>query len=225
MRLSQIITYCLSLPKTIYFNFRCLNTKEAVRLPIFISYKVKLRELNRNSIIIESKNVSLFMIKIGFNGTEEICSKKSLINLENGRIIFMGNCAIAEGCIISVSNGGVIEFGSDFSANKNFFISCNNHVSFGKDAMLGWNVTFFDANGHLIYKDGKLKENTKQISVGNHVWIGSETHILKGSSIPDGSIIAYGSLVSSKFVENNAIYGGTQSQILQNGIEWKRHNN
>lgn len=57
------------------------------------------------------------------------------------------------------------------------------------------------------------------------MWIGSETHVLKGANIPDGSIIAYGSLVSSKLKESNSIYGGVPAQFLQNEIEWKRHNN
>ena len=225
MRISQLVNYCMSLPKTVYFNIRCFGFCEGIKLPVFISYKVKFMKLKRNSIEIESEHKSRFMIRIGFNGTDEIVSKKALINLENGKIVFKGESSIAAGCAINVSSGGFIEFGKDFSANKNFFISCNNHVSFGDDAMLGWNVTFFDANGHPVYKDGKLKDNTKPICIGNHVWIGSETHVLKGANIPDGSIISYGSLVSSQLKESNSIYGGVPAQFLQNGIEWKRHNN
>lgn len=224
MRISQIVNYCMSLPKTVCINIRCLGLCEGIKLPVFISYKVKLMRLKRSSIEINSEYKSRFMIKIGFNGTDEIASKKALLNLENGKLIFKGGCSIAEGCVISVSNGGIIEFGRDFSANKNFFISCNNHISFGDDEMLGWNVTFFDANGHPVYREGKLKENTKPISIGNHVWIGSGAHILKGANIPDGSIVAYGSLVTSELKEPDSIYGGVPAQFLQNGIKWKRHN-
>lgn len=224
MRFSQAVTYGLSIPKTLYFNFRCLKFREALRLPIFISYKVRLLKLNRRVIEIDESDRSPFMVKIGFNGTDEVASRKSSINLESGKLLFKGNCVIAEGCSIGVSNGGTLEFGCGFSANKNFFISCNDHVSFGDDVMIGWNVTFFDANGHPIYKDGVLKDNTKPISIGDHVWIGSESHILKGANIPNSSIIAYGSLVSSKLKEEAAIYGGVPVQTLQNCIEWKRHN-
>ena len=106
MKISQLITYCLSIPKTIYFNFRCLNLNEAIKIPIFISYKVKFKRLKRNVIKIDSDYISTLMIKIGFNGTDEISPKRSIINMENGKIIFKGTCAISEGCTIGVSNGG-----------------------------------------------------------------------------------------------------------------------
>lgn len=130
MKISQFITYCLSIPKTIYFNFKCLSFNEAIRIPIFISYKVELKKIKRNVIKIDSDCISTLMIKIGFNGTEEIAPKRSMINMEDGKILFKGTCAIAEGCTIGVSNGGVIEFGDNFTANKNFFISCNEHTIF-----------------------------------------------------------------------------------------------
>lgn len=116
MRISQLVNYCMSLPKTVYFNIRCFGFSEGIKLPIFISYKVKFMRLMRNSIEIQSEQKSKFMIRIGFNGTEEIVSKKAILNLENGKVVFKGESSIAAGCVISVSSGGVIEFGPDFSA-------------------------------------------------------------------------------------------------------------
>ena len=218
-----MVQYCLSIPKTIYFNFRCLKVADALKMPIFVSYKVKLLKVKRNVIEIDSDKIQRFMIKIGFNGTDEISAKKALINMEAGKIIFKGRCAISEGCTIGVSNDGILEFGDGFTANRNFFISCNQHVAFGNDAMLGWNVVIFDANGHPIYKNGIKKEPFKSICVGKHVWICSETHILKGTVIPDNSIIAYGSLLSKELKEINSLYGGIPAKLLQSDIEWKRH--
>lgn len=222
MKITQLVTYCLSIPKTLYFNFRCFELKKAIKLPIFISYKVKLKQLGKGIIEVQNDHIKLFMIKIGFNGTEEISPKKSMINLEKGKIIFKGPCAISEGCIIGVSNGGILEFGQYFSANRNFFVSCNRSVIFGDDVMIGWNVTLFDANGHTIFKNGKKKEAFKPILIGNHVWICSESHVLKGSEIANGSIIAYGSLIYSKFTFENSLYGGTPVRLLQQEIKWKR---
>lgn len=88
--------------------------------------------------------------------------------------------------------------------------------------MIGWNVTLFDANGHTIFKNGKKKEAFKPILIGNHVWICSESHVLKGSEIANGSIIAYGSLIYSKFTCENSLYGGTPVRLLQQEIKWKR---
>ena len=191
-------------------------------MPILVCYNVKLKNLKRDVIKINSSETKRFQIRIGFGGTYEISSKKSLINLENGKMIFNGTSVFASGCTLSVSNGGTIEFGEGFAANKNFVVSCNEHLVFGDDVMLGWNITVFDANGHSVYKNGIEQRNTKPIIIGSHVWIGSETHILKGAVVPSNSIISYGSLVVSKFTEENCIYGGTPAILLDRKTSWSR---
>jgi acetyltransferase-like isoleucine patch superfamily enzyme len=222
MTIKQALNYAISVPKTIYFNFMCFEFRKAVHLPVFVAWNVKCRKLKKGSIEIP-ENAQTFSIQIGFNGVEAIESGKSIFNLDSGTIIFRGNCAIASGCRIGVSNNGIIDFGDGFSANKNFFISCNKHIIFGKDAMFGWNVSFFDANGHPVYVNGEIKENTRKIEVGDHVWIGSECHVLKGTVIPCNSIIAYGSVVTTKLYEPNCVYGGNPVKKIQENINWKRH--
>ena len=220
MKAAQLIIYGLSIPKTIFFNIRCFDLKTAVRLPVFIAYNVRCQHLKRGVIKVPD-GAKRFMIAIGFNGTEDIPSGKSRISLDSGSIIFHGSCSLASGCRVSVSNNGLIEFGNNFGANKNFFISCNNHTVFGDDVLIGWNVSFFDANGHPVFHHGKQKDNAKPIYIGDHVWIGSESNILKGADIPPNSIIAYGSLVAKRLEEENAVYGGNPAKKIQDDIRWE----
>lgn len=222
MKISQITKYLLSIPKTVYFNFRVLPIKQAIRLPLFISFSTKLLHIRRGCIILDELNQhKSFSIVIGFNGTEVIPPQKSMISLKSGNIIFKGTCHIAEGCIIDI-DGGVLTLGKQFSANRNFWISCNNSITFGDEAMLGWNVTFFDATGHKVFKNSIEKDAYKPILIGNHVWIGSESHILKGAIIPDNSIVAYGSIVTKQFNEPHSIYGGSTAALIQKDITWKK---
>lgn len=222
MKISQIIRYSLSMPKTVYFNFRVLPIKQAIRLPIFISFSTKLLHMRKGCIILDkSIQNKPFSVVIGFNGTEVVPPQKSMISLKSGNLIFKGTCHIAEGCIIDI-DGGVLTLGKQFSANRNFWISCNKSITFGDEAMLGWNITFFDATGHKIFKSGIEKEAYKPILIGNHVWIGSESHILKGAIVPDDSIVAYGSIVTKNFNEPHSIYGGSTAVFIQKDITWKK---
>lgn len=43
MNLHLIAQLVLSLPKTLYFNFRQLPLKQAVKLPILVSYRVRYK--------------------------------------------------------------------------------------------------------------------------------------------------------------------------------------
>ena len=47
---------------------------------------------------------------------------------------------------------------------------------------------------------------------------------MKGSSIPDGTIIAAGSIVAKKFGDNdaNSIIGGVPAKIIKSNVTWHR---
>ena len=46
-----------------------------------------------------------------------------------------------------------------------------------------------------------LKENIKEVTIGDSVWIAAEAHILKGTYISANSIVAYRATVLGKFEE------------------------
>ena len=48
------------------------------------------------------------------------------------------------------------------------------------------------------------------------------SHILKNSVIPDGSIVAYHSLVTKKFEGENLLLGGCPAKVVEEEIEWEQ---
>jgi hypothetical protein len=123
MTTNQLISYLVSIPKSVYFNFRVLPFSQAIKFPFFVKWNVRFQRLEKGRIRITSP-LRPFLIAIGFNGTREVSPQRPLINLCGGTLIFHGKCNIAEGCIIDLAGGNMV-FGKNFSANKNFFISCN----------------------------------------------------------------------------------------------------
>ena len=95
MQVRHLLTYLISLPKTIFFNFRCLPINQAIHLPIFVAYNVKLLNLKKNVISIETV-VKFGLVRIGFSGTEIISSNRSLIDLKQGKVIFKGKSVITK---------------------------------------------------------------------------------------------------------------------------------
>ena len=87
----------LSILRTIYFNFRTLPFKQAIKLPIFIYGRVRLFGLN-GEVIFENTYIKTGMVKIGKNtkisddsiiGWGSIVTKK----FEEPNVVLAGNPA------------------------------------------------------------------------------------------------------------------------------------
>lgn len=210
------------MPKTVIFNFRVLPFNQAIKLPIYISNNIKIGEISKNIIQINSE-ISKFMIRLGSNGSDGVHTNPNgyISFTKKSKIIFNGFTAICDGASIRVG-GGVLEFGENFTANKNFFISCGSNIKFGNNVMIGWNVNIRDSDGHFIIQNGQRKERMKAIEIGNHVWICSYVDILKGVNIGNDNVIAYGSKVIGSFDNCNLLVGGFPAKIISENINWEK---
>lgn len=208
-----------SLPRSVYFNFRVLRFKDAIKLPFIILQKTNFLELNR-VVTIESP-ITPFMIKIGVEGTKQINGfPHSIINIsKNGCLVFLGKASFAKGTSLDCSKGKLV-FGKGFSSNRNCFISCDSEITFGENVLLGDNVIIRDNDGHTIYHEGYYKQNIKPIRIGNHVWIASQSKILKGAEIADESVLGFNSLLTKAFAEKNILIAGSPAKKMQENITW-----
>ena len=83
---THLIEIIMSIPKTIYFNFKVLPVKQALRLPYIVSYHVKLSGINRKTILTKDNDLSTCSMRIGFGDsiTSRRESPKSLLCVERG---------------------------------------------------------------------------------------------------------------------------------------------
>ena len=212
-----------SFPKTIWFNFRVLSFKNAIRLPFMVSWHIKLRGISKKTFIVKEQKMRFASSRIGFGGSEcgRNCSKSGEIVISNGgKIILAGNCGLSKGVFIE-SNNSEILLGKNFRCNYSSSIYCkDSSISFGNDVVLGWKVTIRNGDGHAVIVNGNKHEMSKPISIGNHVWICSFVHILKGVKIGDDSVVAYGSIVTKGFDLTQVLIGGYPAKVLSNNTNW-----
>lgn len=221
LKIREIFSLIISLPITIYVNFRCLPFKTALKLPIFIGYKTHIDKLSRN--ITFGCNPTTFMVRIGWGGTagRESGKKNYLLLNENASIKFNGRCTMSSG-ISLILDLGTLEIGENFFCNKNCTISCNDKITIGDNVLIGWNVEILDSDNHkLIYKNKMEICDRRAIKIGNHVWVAAFSHILKNSFIPNGSVVAYHSLVTKPFKGEKLLLGGSPAKVMQEQIEWE----
>ncbi len=223
MKISNLIKYCISIPKTIVFNFLAFDLKKAIHMPVIVSYDTKLGKIHRNCIILNNYDKSRYRILFGFGGSKHIISNRySILDYgKNARIVFNGKCYFAKGMALRV-DVGKISFGKNVSFNKNCRINCEKSITICDNVLVGAEVDFRDSDGHYVYENGQQKENEKSVFVDKNVWICSHASILKGAIIKRNSIVAFKSVVLKKFEEENILIGGYPAKILRRNISWKQ---
>ncbi|MDE6134877.1 MAG: acyltransferase [Muribaculaceae bacterium] len=219
--MNRVIELMLSLPKSIYVNLRLFGMK-GFKCPLLLRYDVDVKGCANG--VVALKRFRFKEVTIGFGGTDSVSVRPASFHLKPGStMIFKGTAQFSRGIIIK--NKGKIVFGDNFHANKNCSISCSDTVTFGDDCLLGWNVYIRDADGHTVRSlDNPTKPDCGRpagVCIGNHVWISSECHFLKGSSIPDNCVVGYKSLVNKRFEEKNCIIAGHPSTVVKRNIEWQ----
>lgn len=100
----------------------------------------------------------------------------------------------------------------------------NLSVKIGDDCMFASRILIRPTDGHTVKSKatGKTLNYGEPIEIGNHVWIGNDVTILKGSKIPDNSVVAATATVTRTFTEQNAIYAGVPAKLVKTGIDWSR---
>ena len=209
----------LSLPKTLRFNLHYFPLKTALKLPVFVSHRTFLRELNGKIVLPEKVNTA--MIKIGFGDVGHYDRKRSRsIWQVSGTVAFGGKASIGHGSKLSVR--GNLTLGADFNMTAESTIVCAHKISFGNDCLLSWDILIMDTDEHpIINQDGIRTNPDKPIFVGNHVWIGCKCTLLKGTEIPNNTVVAAGTLLTSAFSGKNQIVGGNPPTILKNNVRWE----
>lgn len=91
-------------------------------------------------------------------------------------------------------------------------------MKIGNGLLCSRNVTIFDSDFHkIVDADGNQLNTPRDIEIGDHVWIGVNTTLLRGSRIGDGAVIAAGSVVGGKIKPGTMASGNparSYSEIL-----------
>lgn len=96
-------------------------------------------------------------------------------------------------------------------------LTCASKITIGTNCAIAKEVIIRDFDAHTIEREGY--EASKEIMIGNHVWISNRAIILKGVTIGDGAIIAAGAVVA-KNVPANTLVAGVPAKVIQGDVAW-----
>lgn len=177
-----------------------------------IKLKINFNNTNNNVIILDNdtKLNGNFIIE-GHNHV--ICIGGSADNIRNITQLVIRN---SNNLFLLGSGGSIGQASFWIEGPHKAIIICD-------DPLFAWNIYVRNADSHgiidLVTKE--LINSPRSVFIGPHVWIGQDTHILKGVVINAGSIIGASSLVTRN-IPSNSIAAGVPAQVLKSNVTWTR---
>jgi acetyltransferase-like isoleucine patch superfamily enzyme len=183
-----------------------------------------------------SKTVFFKRVKIVIKGDKNIIkinSKAVLRNLKieiegsNNQLILGEEVRVYENANILISGSGssiVIGNKTTIGSGKIFCAESNTHIKIGEDCMFGREIRVATGDFHSVIdlQTNKRINQSKNIQIGHHVWIGFHASVTKGSTILDNSVVASYTLVNKENNEANVILAGVPARIIRRNINWDR---
>lgn len=95
-------------------------------------------------------------------------------------------------------------------------------IVIGEDSLFSANVTLRAGDSHSVIdaKTGERLNQSKDIIVGDHVWIGNTVIVTKGTVLGNHSVVATGSVVTGKTFPGNCAIGGNPGKVVKEGVSW-----
>ncbi len=137
----------------------------------------------------------------------------------------MTNTALTYRCKFVTGYEGQIKVGDNSMFNGVCVVSYK-RVSIGKNCQIASSTMISDTDFHPVDPSERELQVTRQafnissvkskeISIGDNVWIGWNCTILKGVIIGNNSIVAAGSVVTSGLYPDNCIIAGNPAKVVK----------
>ena len=143
----------------------------------------------------------------------------SIVVEKNSKLIIHGHITLRANSQILVRESAQCEIGKGVFINRNCSLVCRNSIVIGEETLIGENVKIYD-NDHKIVKNIPQKSlyDVEPIIIGKNVWLANDVNVLKGSIVPDYSVVGAMSLVNRKFTERG-VYLGIPAKLKKRFID------
>ncbi len=132
----------------------------------------------------------------------------------DANLILGKGVSIRRNCEINVRQGAEVKIGDNTFFNNGCIITAHEKIQIGNNVEFGPNVMVFD-HDHKFKNGYKAKEfECAEILIGDNVWVGAGTIILKGSHIGDGGVVAAGSIVKGDIPSGMLYKQKRKSEIM-----------
>ena len=192
-----------------------------------ISFQGTNHQINAGTVLIINGDLSItgnqHQIVLGKDVILENC--QWIIQGNNNKLYIGDHCRLRNTRIWIEDENTCIQIG-EATTSEGLELSVAENggkITIGKDCMFAHGIDVRNTDSHSIIDNtsGKRINPAANITIEDHVWIGSHAQILKGVRIEMGAVVAASSLVT-KNVPPNTIVGGIPAAPIRDQIHWIR---
>lgn len=214
----------INLIYSLYFNFRYLPFKTAIKLPIFIYPKTKFTMLKGAKIIVDELNVGFGSIRIGMHELLFSQRKTGSLIINKGSLYLGNNVSIYCGICCTITKSGKLNIGNNTKFGSNNKIICMKEIIICDSSRFAFDCLIFDTNFHYIENIEEKKHNqiAKKVVINKFCWIGSRTIINSGTILPNHTIVASCSLLNKDYsvlIRENSLLAGIPAKFIRTGVK------
>lgn len=128
------------------------------------------------------------------------------------------------GTYIVTDAGSALEIGDQTTMTGPMLVAQGGGaIRIGRDCMIAYGTDLRCSDGHSVIDaaTGHAINPAADVRIGDHVWIGIHSQILKGAQIGDHAIVAARSVVTRP-VPPGTIVAGNPARAIRAGVTWDR---
>lgn len=213
-KIKKILFFIRCLIPSLYFNFKYLPFRQAIKLPILV-YKLHFHVL-KGKVVIDAPKIYTGMIRLGIFAVG-VYPNNGISLKHEGMLIFKGKCRIGNDCHIVCGKLGKIVFGEDFKASAGMKIVSQCGITFGKEVRVGWGGIIIDTNFHPLYdmEKKRFKKAFGKIHIGDNNWMGLQCLVMPGVVTPERCIFGARTVITrGGNYEPYCVHGGSPIRVL-----------
>lgn len=161
------------------------------------------RYIDGLNVVLKGNN-KRFVLK---SSSKKIRNLKVVSHRGDNQLVYIESQFGCGGCEIQMNDGG-------------------ESLRIGSDCLFSWGIKIRTSDGHTIYdlSTGEVINKPSDVVIGDHVWISEDVKVLKGSLIPNNSVVGSSSIFTRKFSKENCIFAGSPARIVRENVNWDREN-
>jgi acetyltransferase-like isoleucine patch superfamily enzyme len=204
----------INLFQFIYYNYFC---KQITRDKgcYLIPKRWAVIELHKKSKLILHANLLLNINKYSHSRAECYLRLRS-----SAEMTVVGNVNMYYGTTIEVHANGNLTIGQ-CDINTGAVIICAYKMKIGSGVLIARLVHIMDSDTHHVLDEYGNKTNMpREVVIGDNVWLGVKSTIMRGVKIGDGSIVSANSVVLNR-VKEHVLVSGMPARVFSEVKSWR----
>lgn len=124
------------------------------------------------------------------------------------------NVALRKGVALQSHCHGDLVIDDNVFMNMNCLIACHKKIYIGKNTMFGPGVMVFDHDHDYTYALSEDRYKEQSVIIGDNVWIGANTVILRGTTIGANSVVGAGCVLKGTYPSDSLIIQKKDDKII-----------